>query len=219
MKISSLTIPFNRKSKSFRYELAGAFTLIELLVVIAVIAILAALLFPALAAAKEHALTTKCLSNLRQIGFGMAMYANESNGLYPESGGVIPWGEIDPQTQKHGWMQQILPFTQNTNVDHCPKDMQGWFSYFNSARVAMLVSSNFASVDTKQIRFPSDFVSSGDTHWQMPCPCFGNFAGSLHISNSLATRLSEWVAVYLFAGSVVCLVSASKVIKPLNSNT
>jgi prepilin-type N-terminal cleavage/methylation domain-containing protein/prepilin-type processing-associated H-X9-DG protein len=165
MNVSSLPILVYRKRNSFRHELVGAFTLVELLVVIAVIAILAAILLPVLPAARERGWTTQCKSNLRQLGLGMNMYATDNNGLYPESGGVILWDEIDPQTQKHGWMQQILPFTQSTNVDHCPKDMRGWFSYFNSARAAMIVNSNFASVDTKKLRFPSEFVSSGDTLW------------------------------------------------------
>jgi prepilin-type N-terminal cleavage/methylation domain-containing protein len=143
-----------------------AFTLIELLVVIAIIAILAALLLPALAASKQYANRTKCISNLKQIGLGMTMYADDSNGFMPESGGLIVWGAIDPTTQKNSWMQQIVSYTKSTNIYHCPSELDSQFNYFNGARAALIDLGSFGSVDTKQIEFPAAQVLSGDTGWQ-----------------------------------------------------
>jgi len=143
----------------------GAFTLIELLVVIAIIAILAAMLLPALSSAKQQSIRTYCGSSLHQIGLAMTMYADDYAGFYPESGGLIPWGQSDKQTRQQSWMQQITPYTKSSNVFHCPSDLLSQFSYFNGVRAAYVVVSNFASVDTRQIQFSSAQVLSGDTLW------------------------------------------------------
>lgn len=144
---------------------SAGFTLVEVLVVIAVIAILAALLLPVLSASQQRASTTQCLSNVRQIGLAMIQYADDSKSLLPESGGTILWNQKDPETQDYSWSQQIYSYTKNTNVYHCPSDLQGYFSYFNGARAAYVVANDFASVDTKQVRFPASQVMSGDTLW------------------------------------------------------
>ena len=148
----------------------AAFTLIELLVVIAIIAILAAMLLPALSSAKQRAWTTTCNSNLHQIGLGMRMFADDNNDFYPESGGDIYWGAIDATTGKASWMEQIFSYVNNTNVYNCPGNVQlplayrGPFNYFNGCNAAFVAAGGQnAAVKGSAILLTSAFVLGGDT--------------------------------------------------------
>jgi len=82
----------------------AAFTLIELLTVIAVIAILAAILIPAVGKVRERANETKCVSNLRQIGLAMKMYAGENSGTLP-----MPYSQSGPKGEVL-WFDYLLPY-------------------------------------------------------------------------------------------------------------
>lgn len=93
------------------------FTLIELLVVIAIIALLAAILFPVFARARENARKSTCQSNLKQIGLGFAQYVQDQDGLYPTENYGTDQGEI-------GWAQMVQPYLKSIQVYQCPSESQ-----------------------------------------------------------------------------------------------
>jgi prepilin-type N-terminal cleavage/methylation domain-containing protein/prepilin-type processing-associated H-X9-DG protein len=95
-----------------------AFTLIELLVVIAIIAILAAILFPVFAQARAKAYQASCLSNQRQIGTAIQMYAQDNDERLPA---CHSWGLGWTPTVKDRYIQQLTaPYVKNENIWFCP---------------------------------------------------------------------------------------------------
>ena len=113
--------PWRRRRRLF------AFSLIELLVVIGIIGVLASMLLPAFSRAKGKALDAKCISNLRQIGIALSIYADENQGRLPYAE-RMPTNPVNPTN--------ILPRIVNVLSNHlggavavfqCPRDRFGWY--------------------------------------------------------------------------------------------
>ncbi|HEY3411748.1 MAG TPA: DUF1559 domain-containing protein [Armatimonadota bacterium] len=104
-----------------------AFTLIELLVVIAIIAILAAILFPVFAKARESAKKTTCISNMKQFGIAFQAYYTDNDEHFPLQGGTQKWGD------RLGWSENVYPGIKSFDVYRCPSDPKSNVSYTMNA--------------------------------------------------------------------------------------
>jgi prepilin-type N-terminal cleavage/methylation domain-containing protein/prepilin-type processing-associated H-X9-DG protein len=127
--------PILRPSPSRR---SCGFTLIELLVVIAIIAILASMLLPALAKAKEKATQIQCLSNLRQLNLALLLYADDHDGIFP---GAASKGSYEPM--REDWIF--------FNVNRAVKDRE----FFNNAKNSA-IGPYIGSFTTNLFRCPAD---------------------------------------------------------------
>ena len=96
----------------------AAFTLIELLVVISIIAILASLLFPVFAQAKESAKRSTCVSNEREIGMALDMYVDDADGVFPS----IRFTVLDTG---YTWFNAVQPYVNGKRIFSCPSNPVG----------------------------------------------------------------------------------------------
>jgi prepilin-type N-terminal cleavage/methylation domain-containing protein/prepilin-type processing-associated H-X9-DG protein len=164
------TSNLNREQLMRRKARTGGFTLIELLVVIGIIGVLIAILLPALNRAREQAKATTCASQLRQLGLGLMVYAQNSGGYTPSWSGwhdLKEDGTTEPvsvgEQNKVAWTTQLSQYfvRPNNPIYNCPSfPSDRRVNYFLNAVYSY--STKRHSFKMSELKTSSNFVLSGD---------------------------------------------------------
>jgi prepilin-type N-terminal cleavage/methylation domain-containing protein/prepilin-type processing-associated H-X9-DG protein len=222
---------FSFKGASKRRSRAGGawgFTLIELLVVIAIIAILAAILFPVFARARENARRASCQSNLKQIGLGIMQYTQDFDELYPlrrtnniplPANGTLAAVAAQSETP---WHFVVQPYVKSYQLFKCPSNTAtGWQDRTNDLVPRSYVASNNGTGDfggtgpinngvaMSQVISPAQVLMVGE-HPDRHHPEYWNNSNDTRVQNHLGN--SNW----LFADGHVKALKPTATGTPIN---
>lgn len=150
------------------------FTLIELLVTISIIAILAAILFPVFARARENARRASCQSNLKQISLGIKMYTQDYDECVPPI--QINTAANTNASNPYGWADAIQPYIKSTQLFQCPSEKwgtrstpvnpsqagAGYTDYWMNAMASKTTAQGYGGVSIATFAYPSQTVLLGD---------------------------------------------------------
>jgi len=175
------------------HRVKRAFTLIELLVVIAIIAILAAILFPVFARARENARRASCQSNLKQIALGFMQYTQDYDEKLPLWFANLDGSAVSSFTTTatnagqpgydEGWAELLQPYLKSTQIFQCPSETTGpgtagsntnYTDYMYNGDISSYASGTGAGLSMAAINYPSNTVLNADATSQWSGSIFGN---------------------------------------------
>jgi len=178
------------------------FTLIELLVVIAIIAILAAILFPVFARAREKARQSSCLSNVKQIVLATRMYIQDYDDTFPFGGMYWPSAALRPWSGGSStyvyWPDLLYPYVMNSQIFQCPSRPGDWIGYGWNVYLGYVgahpdrktLNQIYWGVKLAVVRYPAETVLVADHHKSPP-------AGSINrLWGSSAANPDYWVTIH-----------------------
>ncbi|MCS6829120.1 MAG: prepilin-type N-terminal cleavage/methylation domain-containing protein [Armatimonadota bacterium] len=203
--------------------LKRAFTLIELLVVIAIIAILAAILFPVFAQAREKARMTACLSNTKQMGTALNMYVQDYDETFiwspwPGGPGGAPWCS-NPNQPTLIWTAALMPYIKNKQIFKCPSigasttvSACGWCQQYGQvAGECSYYRANYAEADG---RAPDYCITYGFNEYVIGRQCSASSLASLNepartavFADSIAQMWGSWWGLDVGGGERVWCVA------------